>query len=1784
MAKSEDSSNPSSVTMDFEFINPASPAKNPPHPEDIAIVGMSCRTAGGNNTPEKLWKFLMDKKNASGELPKKRWEPWLRRDPRNVKILEATTSKGYFIEDLENFDAAFFGISPKEAELMDPHQRLALELSWEALENAGIDPKSLAGSDTAVFMGVDSDDYSRLILEDLPNIEAWSGIGTAYHGIPNRISYHLDLMGPSTAVDAACASSLIAVHFGRQAILALESEVALVGGVNVLCAPALTHMLNKAGALSPDGKCISFDDNAHGYGRGEGGAIIVLKRLSSAIADNDNILSVLKGSATAQDGKTNGIMAPNSRAQEMVARQVLSRAGNMDPLTIGYVEAHATSTSLGDPTEVGAIANVYGLGRRENSPCAIGSIKPNVGHLEAAAGAIGFVKAVLAVHKNELAPQALLKKLNTRVDWKKSGLEVVQKCSPWPVTGSLRRAAICSYGYGGSVSHAVIEQTPPVHINRQNEEEERLQSDGLVSLVLSASQEKRLAIQASSLAAWLSAGGKTSTLRGICSTLAQRRAQHDYRTSFIVGSHEEAINALTDFAKGATIDYMANTRVLPADVRKDVVWVFSGHGAQWPNMGKELLKDAIFYQALTIVDKVIHDEAGFSAIAALESGDIGGSDTIQILTYVVQFGLSQVLKSKGIEPQAIIGHSVGEIAASVVAGCLTPEEGAIIVTRRATLYSRVKGLGGMALVNLPFSQVCGELEGRRDIVAAIYPSPSSCVISGEIAALNDYVASLAVRNIKTFRVNTDIPFHSPMLEQFVGPLSEVLASSLDPRPATIPLYSTSNSNPSTEVLRDTEYWINNMVSPVYLHRAVEAALDDGLRIFLEVSTHPIVTHSINDTIAARDLSGSATIGVMKKDSPVERSILHAVSQLHTLGATVNFRKQLGTRHWDRSVPGTPWVHKPFWKEVETAPLSAATLHDVDKHSLLGQRIDISGMDECLFTTTLDDKNKPYPLTHPLDGTEIIPAAVYCNTFRSATGASILSDLQLRVPVPMTADCRSVQVVVQGDSIRLSSRLQSSPTSSELVEHSWIDHSSSTWKKTDMNDLRQTFDIPSIKKRIGTLLPNSFAWDFLQKIGVSGIAFPWSVLEHIGNSKEMIVKVDMDPDSTAITWDVQSWAPFLDAATSIGSSVFFNDPKMRIVSQIDQVSFVSSDAPPKTGYLYIEEANDQKGLAAHISILSEKGDMLAKLHSMRFSDVEGVSETSSGIDGLVHEMVWIPPRFSEQPLALENVVLLSLDEGVLSRFSKELSPLVNDLVEITSVQELGEHKVFEVLKKKGSVVVYVPTCVESFQDVPEKAHAFTWEVVNILKSLATLSTPPKLYVVTDGVHEGSTPTALAQAPLHGFGRIAAQEHPDIWGALIDNQGPNFPLLAIRYVQEQDVIRMQDGLPRVARLRGLPRGQRYSTESERTLLPKPEGTYVITGGLGDLGLEVCDFLVKKGARRLVIISRRALPARNTWHMSQGTMKKVIETIQRLERRGATIHTISLDIGAPDAHSQLLSSFDSLSLPPVLGVVHAAGVSEDGVITNTTSASFSRVFSPKVSGALALHYAFPPNTVEFFVLFSSIGQLVGTSGQAPYGAANAFLDTLAVHRRRQGDNAVAFQWTAWRDMGLAAGSEFLAMDLASKGITDITCEEAFQAWEHVGKFDIALSVVTRACALDANEPAPIPLVEEICPRRAVQTALSTSTSPAPPVQTKPTTGPELKAWFTEQIKNCISAVLHLDVEEIDTRAAVVDLGVDSVMMIALRQQFQKVLGHKVPPTLTWSCPTVGHLAEWFLVKESG
>ena len=744
-----------------------------------------------------------------------------------------------------------------------------------------------------------------------------------------------------------------------------------------------------------------------------------------------------------------------------------------------------------------------------------------------------------------------------------------------------------------------------------------------------------------------------------------------------------------------------------------------------------------------------------------------------------------------------------------------------------------------------------------------------------------------------------------------------------------------------------------------------------------------------------------------------------------------------------------------------------------------------------------------------------------------------------------------------------------------------------WEKYPTVEPPSRINIDGIKSRVNTRLKDNFSIEYLESVGVSAMGFPWKITEHYGDTKEMIARVDTAPDvkeGSELPWAPNSWAPVLDAATSVGSTLFFDQPRLRLPAQIEQVDIFTHEDPPKLGWLCVQEASDNAGVASHVSVLNDDGKVLAKFTSMRFSEIEGTPGASGSVESLVHQLAWIPACSAEKPLKLDQFVFISKDDDTVSHYARNF-PKNIPLTQLMSAEDLRDRS-RSLHFTKETAVVFIAEEVESIDDVAERSEHFASQLLVITKFVIKNSIPSKVYVVTRRVWQAGTPTALAQAPLHGLSRVVASEHPDNFGCLIDVEDSQFLITALKYIHSADIIRIEDGVPRTGRLRSLPRESLLSADqATNNLLPRPDGTYIISGGLGALGLAVAEFLVKKGARRIVLISRRSLPPRREWDRVSQEWKIVISRITALESHGATIHVLPLDITSADASQKLLEALGDLPFPPVRGVVHAAGVLENELVLDTTEAAFSKVLAPKVKGGLALREAFPPNSLDFFILFSSCGQLFGFPGQSSYGSGNAFLDTLAQYRRQRGDNAVSFQWTSWRGMGMGASTEFINAELESKGITDVTRDEAFRAWLHLARYDIDHGVVLRSLAFDEDEPLPVPILSDIAVRRnetahegGSQSLGSTGDSSVP------TSGPELKAYLDGKIRACVAEVLQLDQEDVDSKAALSDLGVDSVMTVTLRRQLQRALKVNVPPTLTWSHPTASHLVNWFADKLNG
>ena len=884
--------------------------------EPIAIVGMGCRLPGSVDTPDDFWRLLVEGRDAVGGLPAGRWDG----GPADA---DARLGHGGYLDQVAGFDAEFFGVSPREAAAMDPQHRLLLEVAWEALERAGIPPRVLDGSPTGVFVGVYYNDYLREGLGDPDLVDAYTLTGGVHSVAVGRLSYLLNLHGPSVAVDSACSSSLVAVHQACQSLRLRECSLALAGGVSLLLRREMALSIDRYGLLSRDGRCKSFDAGADGIARAEGCGMVVLKRLTDALRDRDRVLAVIRASCVNQDGHSNGLTAPSGDAQRELFARTVTRAGVRGE-SVGLIETHGTGTALGDPIEVEALAKVYGAGAGR---CALGAVKTNLGHLEAASGVAGLIKAVLCVSRGEVPANLNFSALNPEITLDGTRFFVPTARTGWPAAAGPRLAAVSSFGIGGTNAHAIVEQAPDVAAAR-SDAIARQDGEPLVFTVSAASGEG-LAAQAVALADWLEAAGSAVPLADVGRTLALRRAHLDERLAVIATDRAELVDGLRARAAGRPHAGTASGRVSP-DADGGAVWIFSGHGSQWTGMGRELLdREPAFAAAIDALEPVYAEEAGIRLREEIGEGTAvaaGAADRIQPLLYAMQTGLAAVWRGYGLRPAAVIGYSMGEIAAAAAAGVLTPEDGARLICRRSRLLAPAVGAGAMALVELPAAEVerrLAEWSGQAadTIAVAIMSSPDSTVVSGHPERLGQFTAALRAKGVEIHTVASDVAFHSPQMD----PLRDALAEAVRDIPSAaprVPFYSATLDDPRAAREFGPGYWAANLREPVRFAGAVAAAAQDGYRAFLEVSPHPVVTRSIRRTLLATGTGDCVVAHSLVRGEPERLTLLDQLGLLHCHGVRVG---------WDRlysdgppaDLPTTVWQRRDYWLAKRLAPISAS---------------------------------------------------------------------------------------------------------------------------------------------------------------------------------------------------------------------------------------------------------------------------------------------------------------------------------------------------------------------------------------------------------------------------------------------------------------------------------------------------------------------------------------------------------------------------------------------------------------------------------------------------------------------------------------------------------------------------------------------------------------------------------------------------------------------------------------------------------------------------------------------
>ncbi len=941
--------------------------------EPIAIVGMGCRYPGDARSPEDLWRLVADGVDAISGLPTNRgWDLDALDDPQRGSYVK----HGGFVHDADQFDAAFFDISPREAAAMDPQQRLLLEIAWEALERAGIDPRSLRGTDTGVFAGVSGQDYLMAVHGTAdPAADGHLATGTAMSIVSGRIAYTFGLEGPAVSVDTACSASLVAIHQACQSLRGRECALALAGGVTIMSTPAAFVQFSRQRVLSPDGRCKAFSAAADGTGWGEGAGMLVLERLSDAERNGHEVLAVIRGSAVNQDGASNGLTAPNGPAQQRVIRAALANA-RLSARDVDVVEAHGTGTRLGDPIEAQALLETYGADREH--PLLLGSLKSNIGHTVAAAGVGGVVKMVMAI-RTGLAPKTLhIDAPTPEVDWSAGTVSPLIDATPWPPTERPRRAAVSGFAINGTNAHLILEQAVA--------QPSTVDHAGSSVYLLSARNPAALRDQARALAR------VDAHPTDIAYTLATARTRFDHRAA-IVEDVDAGLAALAGHGGNPSL-------VQGVAERGPVVFVFPGQGTQWPGMAKELMAtSAAFRDSVHDCAEALSEFADWSVLDALD-GPLDRVDRIQPVLFTMMVSLAAVWRSHGVEPDAVVGHSQGEIAAAYVAGGLSLRDAARIVALRSRAWLTLAGQGAMASVPLPADRIDLTPWGDRLSVAAVN-APESVSVAGDPGALDELLAAYpSARRIP----GIDTAGHTAQVEALRAQLMRDLAP-VAPVPAWIPFYSTVTGGRLDTAGLDAAYWYRNMREPVRFERATRSLRADGHRVFVEVAPHPVLRGALRETV-----EDAAVVGTLLRDDGGQRRVLLSLAEAHVQGVDVDWTTVVRGRRVD--LPTYPFQRSRYW--LESA-----------RHPLLDAPVEVAGTDEVVRTGRVSLRTHPWLADHAFAGTVLFPGTGFVELV-SATGDQI-EELTIETPLvlPERGEVR-LQVVRTGRRIAVYARTGDEP--------------------------------------------------------------------------------------------------------------------------------------------------------------------------------------------------------------------------------------------------------------------------------------------------------------------------------------------------------------------------------------------------------------------------------------------------------------------------------------------------------------------------------------------------------------------------------------------------------------------------------------------------------------------------------------------------------------------------------------------------------------------------------------
>ncbi len=1743
------------------------------HHEPIAILGMSCRYSGGVNDPEGLWTLLAQGKDGISGLPTDRgWDTERLYHPDPEHSGTSYAKEGGFLRSAADFDAEFFGIGPREATAIDPQQRLLLESCWEALEDAGIDPTTLAGSQTGVFAGMMNPDYGSRLGHLPAELEGYLVTGIAGSVASGRVAYSLGLEGPAMTVDTACSSSLVALHQAIGALRGGECDLALAGGVTVLSTPGALIEFSRQRGLAPDGRCKSFSEAADGVGWGEGVGMLLVSRLSEAERQGHPILAVLRGSAVNQDGASNGLTAPNGPSQERVIRQALANA-RLTPQDIDVVEAHGTGTTLGDPIEAGALLATYGQDRE--TPLRLGSIKSNIGHTQAAAGAAGVIKMVMAMREGLLPKSLHIDSPSSKVDWEAGEIELLTEPVSWQPNGKPRRAAVSSFGISGTNAHVVLEEAPALSGKEQDGDDVPARPlPAHVPLALSAKTEPALRDAAARLRTHLAESPELE-LGDLAYSLIATRSLFEHRAVALGVERKEILVALDSLAQGTESPHAVSAKATPGKL----AYLFSGQGAQRAEMGKELYEThPAFAQALDQACEEIdpHLDCPLKNLLFAEKGTkeaalLDRTQYTQPALFAIELALYRLLESYGLKPDLLAGHSIGEITAAHISGVLDLADAAKLICARGALMGELPEGGAMVAIETDEEEANAFLEGKELAIAAIN-SPTSVVLSGKEKEIEEAQAHFEAQGKKTKRLSVSHAFHSPLIEPMLKSFEQV-AASLSYAEPQIPIVS----NLSGELLepaqaQDPAYWVSQAREAVRFADSVSTLAKLGVTAFVEIGPDPVLSAMAAQTLEAAELHGTA-IPTLREGKDEAEALSSALARAHVAGAKVDWSTYFaGTAAKRVPLPTYPFQRKRYWLEGSANGGDPTAIGQIDaEHPLLGAAVELAGGDGLLLTGRLSLQTHPWLADHAVFDTVLLPGTAFVELaleIGREGGYELLRELTLQAPLilPEQGAVQLQVALAESDGgeereVAIYSRPESHETQAE--EAQWTCNAQG----------RLSSQLPDPPEPFATWPPAgaesldlSDLYDRLAERGMEygpafqGLSAAWL------DGETLYAEVSLAEQQAGEARDFGVHPALLDSIFHAGLDRVLEAQGEGSGTAALPFAWTGVTAQAKGASILRARISHDQG---HFSFVAadETGTPVVSVDSVVGRPVEQVQLHAASRRESLYRIEW-PEAPQSSPSGSElRLAILGEGEvpGIEARRYGDVASLLEDIEAGASVPEVvlaGGWKG----TGDGSPV--------------EASHATARRALELLRDwIANQSLgDARLTFLTEGAFalgEGEDPD-LTAAPLPGLLRSAHSEHPGRF-ALIDSDGTASSLAALPLAlrAEEPQLALRDGkalLPRLARVQDGPRGTAAQPID-------PSATVLITGGTSGIGARVARHLVERhDARHLLLASRSGDSA-------DGAAKLKTE----LEELGAKATVAACDVSD---RVQLEALLDSIPAGHPLGVViHSAGVLDDGVLQSIDSERLQRVMRPKVDAAWHLHELTEDLDLSRFLMFSSGAGILGGAAQTNYSAANAFLDALAAHRHARGLPATSLAWGLWAQESSLAGE----VDIAEA--TRIAQQIRARLGLAPMAPELGLELFDSACAL--GEPLLVPCELDGAALRAQAKA-----GTLPPIlrglvrtparregepgllaqQLAGVPEDEREGVALDLVRAHVAAVLgHQSGNDVEPDRAFRELGLDSLGAVDLRNRLSAATGLPLPATLAFDYPSATAISSYLMAEIS-